>query len=182
MLALFVVSLMSLVASGYSEISESIKTKIPYYEKFLTQEKVIFIDYSKPITEKRLFVIDNNSKKILLSLHVGHAYRSGREVAENFSNTVNSRKSSLGIYKVGKRYKSNVFSYSYRVHGLENQNSNAFARGIVIHEQGGDGIVVGNHNNPFYQLWSEGCFTLFPQDIKKLSPFLIKGTYLLVLK
>lgn len=181
MLALCIAFLMSLLSAEFLELSESIKMRAANYEKFFTQEKVIFIDYSKPISEKRLFVIDNKNKKILLSLHVGHAFRSGKKKAEKFSNTVNSRKSSLGLYQVGERYKSNVFLYSYRIHGLENGNSNAYVRGIVIHEQGGDGIIVGNHNNAFYELWSDGCFTLFPEDIKKLSPFLAKGTYLLVL-
>ncbi len=50
------------------------------------------IDFTKPSTEKRLFVFDMEQKKMLYSSVVSHGKNSGENYATSFSNEVNSIK------------------------------------------------------------------------------------------
>ena len=151
-------------------------------EQFNQVKTISFIDYSKKIDEKRFFVISIREMKIIYSTYVGHAYKSGKSRPTSFSNKINSRMTSLGLFKVRKKYKSRVFEYSYRLSGLENGNSNALSRGIVIHEQGGSGIVINNNTNKYFNLWTDGCFSFFPKDFKYLQNIFKEGHLLLVVK
>lgn len=91
------------------------------------------IDYSKPSTDKRMFIIDLKKQKIITESLVAHGKNSGENNATAFSNTSNSKKSSLGFYKTAETY-SGKHGYSLKLDGLEeNINDNARHRAIVIH-------------------------------------------------
>jgi hypothetical protein len=97
-------------------------------EQFLT-----VLDFSKPSKEKRLWVFDLTGKQTLFSELVAHGKYSGDKFAQSFSNRSNSKKSSLGFYVTGEPYNGR-HRYSMKLRGLEpGFNSNAFARGIVVH-------------------------------------------------
>ncbi len=49
------------------------------------------IDYSRPSTEKRFFVIDLKTNTLLYHTYVTHGVNSGGRVANRFSNIVSSR-------------------------------------------------------------------------------------------
>lgn len=91
------------------------------------------IDFSLSSNKKRMWVIDLKKKKILHHLLVSHGRNTGNEFATNFSNVLQSKKSSLGFYVTGKTY--------YGKHGLslyldgmeEGINDNARERSIVMH-------------------------------------------------
>lgn len=94
---------------------------------------VSIVDFSLPSTEKRLFVIDLNNKKILFNTLVSHGRNSGENNATSFSNRPNSFKSSLGFYITGQTY-SGKHGLSLRLIGEERGiNDNAERRGIVMH-------------------------------------------------
>ena len=94
---------------------------------------ITIIDYTKSANEKRMFVIDLKKEKVLFSTYVAHGKNSGGEFAQNFSNTVNSKKSSIGFFKTSKPYRG-IHGYSLRIDGLEKGiNDNAYKRNIVIH-------------------------------------------------
>ncbi|MGL4687943.1 MAG: murein L,D-transpeptidase catalytic domain family protein, partial [Fusobacteriaceae bacterium] len=106
---------------GYSKIDNKKK-------KLLT-----IIDFSKPSSEKRFYVIDLKNKKTVIKSYVAHGTKSGGNIATSFSNKSNSKKSSLGFYLTENTYNGRN-GYSMRLNGLEaGINDKAKDRSIVIH-------------------------------------------------
>jgi hypothetical protein len=91
------------------------------------------IDYSKPSTEKRLWVFDLRSRALLYEELVAHGRGSGDNFATAFSNDPQSHQSSLGLFETAETY-SGKNGYSLRLKGLEaGFNDKALARAIVMH-------------------------------------------------
>lgn len=109
------------------------------------------VDYSKPNTENRFFVIDMNTNTVVHAVPVGHGKKSWGTYATSFSNEEGSNQSSLWFFTTPQKI-TKAHSKKWRwllMKGLENSNDKATNRGIYIHP----GSVKG----------SEGCFTL-PKD------------------
>ena len=107
------------------------------YQKLKQKEKftniLTIIDFSLSSNEKRMWVIDLETKKVLFHNLVAHGKNSGNEFAKQFSNTPKSNKSSLGFYKTEGIYYGK-HGYSLNLMGLEKGiNNNAKQRRIVIH-------------------------------------------------
>lgn len=101
--------------------------------KSYNQTTVFLIDMRIPSGQFRFFCVDNTTDTIFEKGLVAHG--SGSDYSSDsliFSNTPNSYKTSLGKYKIGKSYSGN-FGKSYKLHGLESTNSNAYKRYIVLH-------------------------------------------------
>lgn len=97
------------------------------------QRILTIIDYSKPSTEKRMWVIDLVKQKVLYNLHVSHGKNSGDLMSTRFSNSAGSKASSIGVFVTGESYQGSN-GYSLRLDGLERGfNDNARSRAIVIH-------------------------------------------------
>jgi hypothetical protein len=91
------------------------------------------IDYSRPSTERRLWVFDFKTGTMLFSELVAHGKNTGENLARHFSDTVNSRQSSLGLFVAGDTYVGSN-GYSLRLDGLEpGFNGLARERAIVMH-------------------------------------------------
>ena len=91
------------------------------------------IDFTKPSTEKRLFVIDLKLKKVLFISYVAHGRNRGEKYATSFSNQEGSFKSSLGFYQTENTYYGKN-GYSLVLNGLERGiNDKAKERAIVVH-------------------------------------------------
>lgn len=103
----------------------------------LGNEQIIsIVDFSKPSSQKRLFVIDLKNYKILFNTYVAHGMQSGKEFASHFSNKPESNKSSLGFYETLNTYMGGN-GYSLRLQGMEEGiNDNANKRDIVMHGAG----------------------------------------------
>jgi hypothetical protein len=101
--------------------------------EFNNENLLTIIDYTRPSTEKRLFVIDLVNGRLLFHTLVAHGKNSGLNIANSFSNTSNSLQSSLGFYTTGEPYLGK-HGYSLRLDGLETGiNDHARERAIVIH-------------------------------------------------
>lgn len=91
------------------------------------------IDYSKPSTEKRLWVIDMRTRAVLYEELVAHGQGTGDAMATSFSNTPDTHKTSLGLFVTEGTYVGKN-GYSLRLNGLdEGFNDRARERAIVMH-------------------------------------------------
>lgn len=100
-----------------------------------SQKQVLtIIDYSKPSTKRRLWVIDVKNEKVLFNTWVSHGKNSGEVNATSFSNQPGSLKSSFGVFKTTSETYMGHNGYSLRLKGLEQGiNDKAYERAIVIH-------------------------------------------------
>jgi hypothetical protein len=91
------------------------------------------IDYSLPSTEKRLWVFDLAERELLFHELVAHGKNTGDNIATRFSNTMDSKQTSLGLFVTANTYVGSN-GYSLRMQGLDRGfNDRAFDRAIVIH-------------------------------------------------
>jgi hypothetical protein len=98
-----------------------------------TPRTLTVIDYSLPSTDKRLWVFDVPSGRMLFRELVAHGRNTGENMATSFSDVMNSRQSSLGLFVTRDTYVGSN-GYSLRMAGLEpGFNSNALDRAIVMH-------------------------------------------------
>lgn len=105
-----------------------------YYKLDKANEDILtLIDFTKPSTAKRFFVLDLKQKKVLFSSYVSHGRNSGGNFATSFSNQDGSYKSSLGFFVTENTYQGKN-GYSLVLDGLEEKiNDRAKQRAIVIH-------------------------------------------------
>jgi hypothetical protein len=91
------------------------------------------IDYSRPSSEPRLWVLDLGQGAVLFHTLVAHGRGSGEDRAVAFSNLPESKQSSLGLFRTDEIYEGQ-HGHSLRLVGLETGvNDLAYARNIVIH-------------------------------------------------
>ncbi len=91
------------------------------------------IDYSKPSSERRLWVFDLKAKELVYEELVAHGQGSGANMATEFSNTDESHQTSLGLFVTKDTYVGKN-GYSLRLDGLDRGvNDRARARAIVMH-------------------------------------------------
>ena len=131
------------------------------------------IDYSRPATEKRLWVVDVVSRAVLQTEYVAHGEGSGDLYATQFSNKNGSQESSLGTFINGNTF-TGVRGYSLRLYGLEpGINDNAYFRGLVIH--GTPGVSASKALQGTMGR-TEGCPAVSSEAARRLIPLIANGT------
>ncbi|MFD2891798.1 murein L,D-transpeptidase catalytic domain family protein [Flavobacterium chuncheonense] len=109
---------------GYSQLQQ---------QGLIENEYLTIVDFSLSSKEERLWVIDMNTKMVVLQSLVAHGKNSGMEFANQFSNKSESYQSSLGFYLTGETY-TGKHGLSLKIDGLEyGINNNARQRAVVIH-------------------------------------------------
>ncbi len=102
-------------------------------QKGFSSKYCFLVDMSIHSGRNRFFVYDLERQSVVYSALVAHGSCNERFLDRGrFSNLSNSGCSSLGKYKVGAFYNGS-YGASFRLHGLDKSNSNAFSRGVVIH-------------------------------------------------
>ena len=108
-------------------------------EGYVKRPRLTVIDFELPSYEKRMWVIDMATGRVLHEEWVAHGMGSPRgsggdmERAISFSNRSGTRKTSLGLYRTAETYQGK-HGYSLRLDGLEpGINDAARDRTIVIH-------------------------------------------------
>ena len=116
-------------------------------------------DFSQPSRNERFYLVDVDSGRTA-STYVSHGRGSDPEHSgflESFSNEPGSAASSSGAYVTGEYYQGR-YGRSMRLSGLDASNSNAAARGIVIHSAPYAEPEMIARMGKLGR--SEGCFTL----------------------
>jgi hypothetical protein len=91
------------------------------------------IDYSRPSSRERLWVLDLKTGELLYEELVAHGQGTGADVATKFSNTDESHQTSLGLFVTDTTYVGKN-GYSLRLDGLDKgYNDRARDRAIVMH-------------------------------------------------
>lgn len=95
--------------------------------------RLAVIDYSRPSTQRRLWIFDLSQPSLLFDEYVAHGRGSGENLAQHFSNVDGSLQSSLGLFTTAETYDGDN-GYSLRMDGLEpGVNDNARSRLLVMH-------------------------------------------------
>jgi hypothetical protein len=82
---------------------------------------------------KRFFVYDMTKHKVAFAGLVAHGSCDQLFLKEvKFSNETGGGCTSIGLYKIGSPYQGQ-YGRAYKLFGLQNSNSNAFDRAIVLH-------------------------------------------------
>lgn len=132
-----------------------------------SKQLLTVIDYSKPSTEKRLWVFDLKHGRTLMNTWVSHGKNSGGLSASSFSNSPGSLKSSIGVFVTDADPYQGGNGYSLRMHGLEHGiNDNAYARDIVIHGAWYVSSDTIHHYGAIGRSW--GCPAVNPALAKSL--------------
>lgn len=152
--------------------------------EYLKQKNLIcnnilsIVDFSKASSQKRLFIIDMNSGKMLFHTIVAHGQNSGLKYAAAFSNDADSHKSSLGFYITLQTYNGDN-GYSLKLKGCEKGiNDNAYDRAIVLHGAAyADDSFVSSHG---YAGRSYGCPAVPATKSKKIIDTIKDGSCLFI--
>jgi len=130
------------------------------------------IDMSLPSGRNRFFVVDLKKNSIIFAGLVAHGSCNETFLAHpRFSNAAKSGCSSLGKYSVGRFYVGK-YGKSYRLAGLDNTNSRAYDRAVVIH---GYDCVPDQEIYPRVLCNSLGCVMVSYKFFNRLSS-LINGS------
>jgi hypothetical protein len=153
------------------------------YENLLNQglitntQYLSIVDFSQPIYSKRFYLLDVENRELVLQTYVMHGKNSGNEIAERFSNKINSLQSSLGFYLTKYTYNGSR-GYSLRLAGLEeNFNSNAEARGVVVH---GSNFINDERAAKGKIERSQGCPAIPQAENKKVISLIKDGSLMFI--
>jgi L,D-transpeptidase catalytic domain len=127
------------------------------------------IDMRIPSGKKRFFVYNLETDSVEIAGLVTHG--SGVNNPSDtpiFSNTPNSNCTSLGKYRIGKPYQGK-FGLAYKLYGLENTNSKAFERFVVLHSHA---CVPNDEVAPQVICESWGCPTVAPEFLTQLQSYI----------
>lgn len=138
----------------------------------LSTEYCFLVDMSLPSGRNRFFVFDLKKNSIVYSALVAHGSCNETFLARpKFSNESKSGCSSVGKYQVGQFY-TGKYGKSYRLTGLDNTNSRAYSRAVVIH---GYDCVPDEEIYPRVLCNSLGCIMVSYKFFNKLSSLINKS-------
>ena len=145
--------------TGYFNLKAT--NKVPQYSSVIT-----IVDLAKSSRTKRMWIVDLINKELLLNTWVAHGNGSGDDMANHFSNEIESHASSLGFYIADDIY-NGKHGRSLRLDGMdEGFNDNARSRAIVIHAAP---YVSPKAINQLGRLGrSEGCPAVSPKVAAKV--------------
>lgn len=132
------------------------------------------VDYSQPSIMKRLYVIDLKTDRVLMHTWVAHGHNTGDLQSTRFSNSPESRESSLGVFVTEGTYVGH-HGKSMVINGLEkNINDNAKSRRLVVHAAPYVSEAFAHATGRMGR--SFGCLAVNPQDLNQLISLTENGS------
>lgn len=131
------------------------------------------VDFGLPSAAPRLWLFDLQEMELVLQTQVSHGKGTGEDLAQVFSNTVDSFQTSLGLYRGAEVYQG-AHGLSLRLDGLDpGWNDHARERDIVVH---GADYARMSHVEEFGRLGrSLGCPAVNPEVAPVLIEALAEG-------
>lgn len=145
--------------------------------KLNEKDQFILVDFTKPSTEERFYLIDLETECVVYKKHVAHGRNSGDLYAEDFSNIEESRQSSLGFYVTAETY-NGKYDNSLIIEGQEWSNDQARKRGVVIHSADYATKEFIQENGRLGR--SYGCPALPHEDYEEIIDLIKDGTCLFI--
>lgn len=141
------------------------EAKIFISKKGYNNQLCFLIDMSLPSGQNRFLVYDLKKDSVINNQLVAHGncfeyWLEGRR----YSNVVGSGCTSLGRYRIGQSY-IGKFGYSYKLHGLDSSNNNAYERTVVLHSHS----CVPDTEVADEICQSNGCPTVSPIFLEKIK-------------
>jgi hypothetical protein len=121
--------------------------------------------------KKRFFVYNLPKDSVELAGLVTHGSGKTSNGKIQFSNTANSLCTSAGKYKIGNSYMGK-FGLAFKLYGLDDTNSNAFNRFVVLHSHS---CVPNAETAPFPICESWGCPTVAPSFLSELKNYIAQS-------
>jgi hypothetical protein len=149
------------------ELKEEADSILPYAVKNKFNTDFCFIiNMRMESGSNRFFIYDLSKDSVTDAGLVTHGrcnktWLSGRK----YDNKIGCGCTSLGKYRIGKPY-NGTFGLAYKLHGLDNTNSNAFRRYVVLHSHE---CVPNEEVKPAPICQSDGCPTVSQAFLKKLA-------------
>ena len=132
------------------------------------------IDYTRPSTEPRLWVLDLQRGCVLYRELVAHGKHSGENITRAFSNAEGSLMTSLGLFVTDTSYVGSN-GYSLRLRGLDpGINDKAYARAIVMHGAAYVSQAIADKLGRLGRSW--GCPAVRSDIARKLIDTIKGGT------
>lgn len=144
-------------------------------QKGLDQQQILtIVDFTKPSTARRLWVLDLNNHTVLFNDYVAHGKNSGGNYANVFSDRPGSLESSLGVFLTESTY-DGKHGYSLRIKGLDKGfNDRAQSRDIVFHRANYATAKFAQAHGRLGRSW--GCFAVSPVIADSLMHTIKNGT------
>jgi len=142
-----------------------------------SRETIGLVDFSAPSRVPRFHIVDlaNGRSETLLVAHGRGSDPAHLGWLEKFSNQPGSAASSAGAYLTGGTYEGK-HGHSRRLIGLDQENSNAEARAIVIHSAWYVGDDMVRETGKLGR--SEGCLAVSPADLDVVLARLGPGSFI----
>lgn len=136
------------------------------------------VDMSIHSGRNRFFVYDLETNRVIMAGLVSHGSCNGVFLEQaKFSNAPGANCTSEGKYKIGEQYRGQ-YGKSYKLYGLENTNSNAYKRAIVLHAYS---CIPDEEIYPRVTCNSSGCAGVSPAFFAKLSSIIDRSNKSIVL-
>lgn len=172
----------SAAATSGRAYNEKLKQKAGVARDFVQKKgfnttHCFLIDMSLPSGQNRFFIYDLKKDSVIQGALVAHGncfeyWLEGRR----YSNIVGSGCTSLGKYRIGQPY-TGKWGYSYKLHGLDTTNNNAFERTVVLH--GHSCVPEQEIRDDICQ--SNGCPTVSPAFLLELKSIINQSSKPLLL-
>lgn len=166
--------------SGFQGLQARVRAALDRHQSSITvRDRVGVVDFSLPSRQPRFHILDmaSGARQTLLVAHGKGSDPDHSGWVERFSNVPGSEASSAGAYLTGALYEGK-HGRSRRLIGLDESNSNAEARALVIHGAWYVSAAMAREKGKLGR--SQGCLAVADSDLDAVLSALVPGSLIYV--